>query len=92
MKTATIEITDIKEKDGLYIVATKVKAGRNTFTKAIAVRPHLGEVSVKDFKTKLREVILKELAHRRAIEPIKHLSKGSFTVEYDEPNRKDTKS
>ena len=83
MKTAKVTITDIKEKDGLYIIGVKIKAGRYTFSKAIAIRPVRGDVSVKAFKKMLKETIIKEVKHRKAVEPIKRLKKDAFTVEYD---------
>lgn len=88
MKSAKVKITDIKEKNGLYIVATEIKAGRFSFKKVFRVEPVRGDVSVKAFKKLLHNAIVKEVAHRRAMEPIKRLSKESFIVEY-EVNRKD---
>jgi len=87
MKKANVTITDIKEKTGLYVIACEIKAGKFKFSKAIAVRPQLGEISVKSFKIKLADVIIKELAHRKAIEPIKRLQKEGFVIEYENESK-----
>jgi hypothetical protein len=83
MKTATVKITDIKDKDGLYLIGVKIKAGRYSFIKAIGIRPHEGDISVDAFKRELKGVIIKEVNHRKAIEPIKRLKEDEFIIEYE---------
>jgi len=83
MKNAKVTITDIKEKNGMYVIGVKIKAGRYSFHKAIAIRPVNGDISVKDFKRTLKDTIIKEIKHRKAVEPIKRLQKDTFIVEYD---------
>jgi hypothetical protein len=85
MKSAKIKITDIKNKDDLYIIGVEVQAEGFTFPKAIAVRPIQGDISVEAFKKELKDVIIKEIQHRRAIEPIRRLQEESFVIEYEKP-------
>jgi hypothetical protein len=50
MKSAKVVITDIKEKDGLYVIGVSIEAQRYKFNKAIAIRPIQGDISVEAFK------------------------------------------
>lgn len=83
MKIAKVKITDIKEEKGLYLIGTQIKAGRFSFRKAFRIEPIRGDVTIKAFKKLLHNAIVKEVSHRKAMEPIKRLSKESFIIEYE---------
>lgn len=83
MKSANCKITDIKEKNGLYVIGVEIKAGRYKFHAGIAIRPIEGDISVDAFKNQLKGAIIKRLKHIKAVEPIKRLQKESFIVEYE---------
>ena len=82
-KSAKVQILDMKEDKGIYLFSIKIKAGIHTFTKAVGLQPVKGLITVQAFKDHIRELIKKELEHRKAIEPIKNLKEDIFVVEYD---------
>lgn len=88
--SAKVKITDIKEQNGIYLVGVSVEAEGYSFTKAYKIEPKSGEIDVKTFKENIRNDIIKEVAHRKAIEPIKSLQEKDFIIEYGESNSNKT--
>lgn len=88
MKKAKVEITDIKRKAGVCIVAVKIKAGRYSFNKSFRIQIGEKDISVESFKLQLGKAIMKEVRQRKAIEPLKRLSKEPFELEYEGKNTK----
>lgn len=82
-KKAKIRIKDIKEENGVYLVSVEVKTyGYPLFRKAFKIEPGAGSFNIKDFKTNLKEVIMKEIEHRRKMAPLIELKDlGEFNLE-----------
>jgi hypothetical protein len=81
-KSATCQIIDIVEKNGLYLFSVEIKASIYKFRKVVGIRPLGGEISVEAFKNHLRPLIDKEVKYRKTVAPIKHLGKDKFVVEF----------
>ena len=86
MKKAKIEITDVKRKGALCLVAVKVRAGRYSFRKSFRIQLGKDDVDIDSFKKQLRKVIMEEVGQRKSIEPLKRLSKEPFDLEYEGQN------
>lgn len=88
-QVAKVQVTDIKEENGVYVIGVKVRAEGYEFLKAYQIKPLHGSVDVKTFKENIRSDIIKEVAHRKAVEPIKALQAKEFNIEYGNDTKND---
>ena len=82
MNVAKVRVKDIKDEKGIYLISVEVHAEGYDFFLPYKIEPLNGVVDVKSFKENIKSDILKEVKHRKAIEPIRELGDKEFNIEY----------
>lgn len=82
-RKAKIKVTDVQEKNGIYIIGVEVKTyGFPKFKKAFRIEAGSGKFDISEFKKHLRTTIEDEIKIRNKMKPLVELKKvGEFNLD-----------